>query len=489
MTVSHYTKIALFFIVLGTAGSVYIISSANGMNDFNTIEYETVLADATGLSTRSKIYLAGVVVGRVKGIRLSENEAVLRIILMKNIQPREDAQISRKSSSILGTSILTLEPGSTSMPVIQPGGMVVSVRETGDINAVIDTVQDLGGQLSQILRDFQENQLALLSISLENFNSIAQKVNAQSDQELERVSRILESVALITERMERMLAQADNNGTGPAGDIYITLENIRMITDEIRQGRGNMGQAIYDDQLYEIILSAMQKIEVAVVKLQDTLDTINTVAASAGPVIESAGVIVDRAAGLGIQLDTTGSYMMSANQVQAGASIRLVPASNDRWYRIGVSSVPDGYSTRTVMETTTTDNSGTETVHEDITETKYSVFTVDAEIARRFNYLTIRGGVYENTAGLGLDIQPLRWASASAEVFNFKTGERPNLRGTLTVYPFFDPESDKPWNWVYLKGGINDSLNDSRDFFVGGGIRFSDREIKGLVGLVPVFNN
>jgi phospholipid/cholesterol/gamma-HCH transport system substrate-binding protein len=482
---TRYVKIALFFIILGSAGAAYIIVSADGLSDFNTQMYEVVLDDATGLSTRSKIYLAGVAVGRVRDITLAENEAVLRVAFLKNIVIRENARLSRKSSSILGTSVLTLEPGGEPSPILLPGGRIESVKDSGDISAVMGTVQDLGGQISQLLRDFQENQLALLSVSLETFNSIARKVNDQSGAELERVSRILESLAVITGRVERILAQGEETGIGPAADVYAALENIRKITDDIRRGQGNVGQALYDDQLYSNILSTVHEIDVAAIKLQTALDSINSVAESAETVIEDAGVIVERAVGLGIEVDTSGSYNVLAGAVQAGASIRLTPASDDRWYRIGVSSVPGGIASRTVTKTTA---GGSSTV-EDVTETRYSTFAIDAELARRFGYVTVRGGLFENTAGLGLDIQPVRWVSASADVFNFSSGEAPNLRGTITFYPFFDPDSDKPWNWIYLKSGINNSLSDNRDFFLGGGIRFADREIKGLIGLVPALNN
>jgi phospholipid/cholesterol/gamma-HCH transport system substrate-binding protein len=477
MNISRYIKIALFFIVLGGAGSVYIIVSADGLSDFNTRLYEVTLSDATGLSTRSKIYLAGVAVGRVREITLGENEAKLKVAFLKNIQIREDAKLARKSSSILGTSVLALDPGTEPSPVMPPGSQINSSKEVGDIGAVMGTVKDLGAQISELLREFQENQLAMLSVSLATFNSIAEKINSESDAELERVSRILESVALIAERTERMMAQAENNDTGPAADIYTALENIRLITDEIRRGQGNMGQVIYDDQLYASILSTAQRIEVAALKLQTTLDTINAAASSAGEVIVSAGEIVDRAAGLGIQVDTSASYHLMANQLQAGAAIRLHPASDDRWYRIGVSSIPGGIAANSVEETRNPDGSLQSTT------TKRSTFAVDAEIARRFGFLTFRGGLLENTAGLGLDIQPVRWASISGEVFDFKSGETPNLRNTLTLYPFFDPASDKPWNWIYLKGGVNNTLSVDRSYFIGGGVRFADREIKGLVGL------
>ena len=457
MNVSGYTKIALFFIVLGVCGGAYIITSADTLSDFNIREYETVVADATGLSTRSKIYQAGVVVGRVKGITLDGNEAILKIALLKNLDVREGASVSRKSSSILGTSILTLDPGGNFYPIIPPGGRINAAKEAGDMNAVIGTVQDLGTQISEILREFQQNQLAMLAISLETFNSIAQ-------------------------RLERIMEQGELYGTGPAGDIYVTLENLRAITEEINRGDGNVGQAIYDEGLYKSLLSTMQEIEVAVIKLQGTLDSINTAATGASTVIENASVIVERAVGLGVQVDTFGSYFTQASQVQAGASIRIVPTSNDRWYRIGVSSLPNGRVTRTVTQI----NGGS---HDDTIETEYPAFAVDAELARQFKFLTVRGGLIENTGGIGLDIQPIKWVSISGEVFDFKTGEAPNLRGTLTVYPFFDPESEKPWNWLYIKGGISNSLSDSRDFFIGGGVRFADKEVKGLVGLIPAFNN
>jgi phospholipid/cholesterol/gamma-HCH transport system substrate-binding protein len=485
MMFSRYVKVALFFIVLGVAGSVYVIVSADGLSDFNTKVYEVVLPDATGLSTRSKVYLAGVAVGRVRGITLENNEARLKVAFLNNVEIRRDARIARRASSILGTSVLNLEPGTALSPIIPPGSTINTDKNASDITAVLGLVQEMGGQLTQLIRDFQENQLAMLSVSLETFNSIAGKINAQSDAELERVSRILESTALITERLERLLTQGEVGGTGPAGDVYGALENIRQITDEIRQGQGNIGQAVYDDQLYATLLATVQRTEEAVVKLQATLDNINSLAKTADGVVADAGVIVKKAMGLGVEVDTYGRYDVRAEQMRAGASLRLVPASNDRWYRIGVSSAPDGVVYRTVKEIS--DSAGARTV-EDTTETRYS-FAVDAELARSFGIVTLHGGLLENTGGVGIDIQPVRWVNLSGEVFNFRKGEKPNLRGTLTVYPFFDPGSDKPWNWIYLRGGVSNALADDRDYFVGGGLRFTDSEIRGLVGLIPVVNN
>jgi phospholipid/cholesterol/gamma-HCH transport system substrate-binding protein len=483
MNISRYVKVALFFIVLGTAGGIYIILSSDGISNFNTKMYDVILPDATGLTTRSKVYLAGVPVGKIAAIHLAGNEAQIKVAFLKDVEIRGDAHIARKSSSILGTSMLVLDPGTELTPVIPEGSLINTKRDTSDLNAVMGIVQDLGGQVSLLLQEFQTNQMELLAVSLQTFNSIAQKIDAHSDEELARISRILESVALITERTERLFETREGDLDASVTDFHEILENIRYITGEIRAGQGNIGQLIYDDRLYQSLLSTMERTETAAEKLQLALDSVNTLAVNVNGVVDTAGEIVDRAAGLGIQVDTQARYELLAERVRAGASLRLDPLSNDRWYRIGVSSAPDGVVSRKITEIT--DANGVLTSYENATETRYS-FSVDVELARRFGPLTIRGGLLENSAGLGLDFQPLKWASLSGEVFSFKTGEMPNLRGTLTIYPFFDPNADKPWNWLYLRGGVSNALvNDRRDFFIGGGIRFADREVKGLVGLVP----
>jgi phospholipid/cholesterol/gamma-HCH transport system substrate-binding protein len=484
MNISRYVKIALFFAVLGGTGVVYIIMSADGFSGINTRTYTAVVSDATGLSTRSKIYLAGVAVGKVREIRLNGTEARLKLALLKDVEIRQDAKISRRSSSLLGTSILALDPGTELTPLIAPGSLINAERNAGDMSAVMETVQGMGGQITGLLEEFQKNQMALLSVSLETFNSIAKKIDAQTDAQLDNISRILEAAALITERTERFMANGEGDIGASVEDVREALANIRAVTQDIRDGRGSVGQALYDDRLYASLLATAEKTEDAAEKLNRALESINHLAKNADGVVANAGEIVERAAGLGIQVDTNARYDLLARQVRAAASIRLDPSSNDRWYRIGVSSAPEGVSSRTVKEIT----SGAGIVsREDTTETRYSV-SIDAELARRFGFLTLRGGLFESSAGFGLDIQPLRWASLSGEVFNFRTGELPNLRGTLTVFPFFDPGSDKPWNWIYLRGGISNALSGERDFFIGGGLRFADREVKGLVGLAPVFN-
>ncbi|HPX48004.1 MAG TPA: MlaD family protein, partial [Treponemataceae bacterium] len=236
MNVGGYLKIGLFFIVLGIGGFAYITMSSDGFNSLNTQVYDVILDDATGLSTNSKVYMAGVPVGKIQSIELDRNLAILRIAFLKDIDIRQNAMLSRKSSSILGTSILDLSPGTEISPILPAGSRIDSRPGSGDMAALMGSVQSLGTDISSMLREFQETQLKLLSVSLETFNSIALKLDQRSDAELARISRILESTAVITERLERIVAGSEADIEASVRGIRLAAENIRSVTEELKTG-------------------------------------------------------------------------------------------------------------------------------------------------------------------------------------------------------------------------------------------------------------
>ena len=485
MKSASYVKIALFFVVLGGAGIGYTVLSTGGINPLTTTSFEAIFSDASGISSRSIVYLAGVPVGQVQDIRLYGNAARIRFAILNDVALRQDAYITRMPSSILGTSVLSLNPGTELTPIVPPGSTIGTAPTMGDLGAVMGAAQDIGGQVSLILEEFRANQMALLAISLETFNSIAQRIDAQSEDQLDRISRILESAALIAERTDRMLQASEMNIVGSFSDVHEAMANLRIITGEVAAGRGTLGQTLFDDRLHQSILTTAERTEVLALQLGDAIGDVSALVRNVDGVVTTAGEIVERAVGLGIQVDTNARYDFISGSARAAASLRLEPRSRDRWYRIGVTSTPDGVSRRTVTETIDQDGLVT---REDTTQTRHTI-AIDAELARRFGPFTLRGGMLESTAGFGLDFQPFDRMSISGELFRFTNGDGPNLRSAITFYPFFNPDSDMPWNWIYLRAGITDALSGSgRDYFIGGGLRFADREVRGLIGLAPIFN-
>ncbi len=451
MDVGRYVKIGIFFISLTVAGTGYVLMSTDSFGTLNTKIYEVALQDATGLSTNSKVFLSGVAVGKIRSIELDGSQAVLRVAFHKDVDIYEDAEVSRRSSSILGTSMLVLDPGNPLRANLASGGRIQPSAYAGDMGSLMGSAQDLAGGLADFIRDIQENQYQLIGATLESLSSFSQKMDSRLDAELDRVSEILISTASIVESVDRLMLSRETEFSEAVGDISQILANLNKASEALNRGDGSAGRLLKEDDAYEGLLTILHETEETLRKIQTGIDGAEGLIESTKLVVEDAGGIVSQASGLSVHVDTHSYYHFLASDLSAQASLYLLPRKGDRWYRLGV-------------------NTGS---------------TIDVELARRFGYIVLRGGMLEGTAGLGIDVNPLDWASLSVEALQFAKGGLPNLRARFRLYPFFNPDSEKLWNWIYLDMGMREILSEERDFYFGAGLRFADSEVRGLIGLIP----
>jgi len=287
--------------------------------------------------------------------------------------------------------------------------------------------------------------------TLLSLDSIARKFDERSGEELERLTRILEASALLVERTERIVAREDPGIRNSIESLEAALLSLRFIAEDLRTGSGSASRLMNEDELYTTILATSQYLEKAAGKLNEALDRVNSLASNTDRLITDAGSIVSQASGLTVEVDSSAKYGLMRGSMDINASVVLLPAKGDRWYRFGV-------------------NNGD---------------SFDLEIARRFGIFTLRGGFLQGEFGVGLSIDPLHWLSVSTQISDFYNTEGPNLQAGIRLYPFYDPDSNRPWNWLYFDGGMLRLLDSGRDFYLGAGLRFTDDEVRSLVGLVP----
>jgi phospholipid/cholesterol/gamma-HCH transport system substrate-binding protein len=482
MNIARYVKISLFVLTIGVSGFLYIVMAADGFSSWNTKLYEIELEDATGLYINSQVFMAGVPVGKIRAVELKDGRALLKVAFFKDVEIRGNAYVAKQASSLLGTSILALTPGTPETPILKEGDRIGTAPVSADFQSTLSSVGELSAKIGAILDDFQKRHMELLAVSLQTINVLGERLDDRSKAEFDRISRILESTALIAERLELLSRNRDTDLDASILEVRAALENIRQITEGVRRGDGSVGRALTDDALYAQLLAVAAKTEEAAVNLSAALKSVDKLATSADKVVVEATDIVTKANRLGIQVDARSDYDFGGGGFVAGAALRLDPRSGDRWYRVGVSGAPDGVAS---SETTTVTAANGDVT----TVASKSTFSFDAELARIIGPFTLRGGLLASTAGFGLDYRPLPNLELSGELFDFGADEGPNLRSYLTFYPFFDPKGNKPWQWLYLRGGVTSALNENRGVFLGAGFRFADEEARGLVGLVPLAGN
>ena len=99
-------------------------------------EIYAIFSDIGGLKSGSPVVVAGVEVGRVKGITVEDYAAKVVFSLREDLEIQEDAIASIKTKGLIGEKYIQITPGG-SEKIIQPGGYIRETQPVIDIEQLI----------------------------------------------------------------------------------------------------------------------------------------------------------------------------------------------------------------------------------------------------------------------------------------------------------------------------------------------------------------
>jgi phospholipid/cholesterol/gamma-HCH transport system substrate-binding protein len=99
-------------------------------------EVYALFSNSGGLKAGSAIVIAGVDVGRVKGIELENYQARVVLNLPENVQIQEDAIASIKTKGLIGEKYIEITPGGSDK-LIKPGGRIRETQPAIDLEELI----------------------------------------------------------------------------------------------------------------------------------------------------------------------------------------------------------------------------------------------------------------------------------------------------------------------------------------------------------------
>lgn len=429
--------LALLFWMILKVGQGGLFSSGK-----NTIYMD--VDSAVGIGKNTPVQIAGVDIGVVEDISLTpERKARLKISIADDVKISSTSKGIIKQTGILGDSFVEILPGAKGSE-LKSGDVITDVSRQGDLGSVTGQFSVIGEDVQAITTQMRklmagdDSSFAKTMGNIEKITTSLQKVTTKNE---ENISVIIANMKVISENLNYVIANNMSNVNG-------TLYNVNDITGTIQRGEGTIGRLIKDEETIE--------------KLNDTLDSVNE--------------LVGGANRLKVDMNAHSEYLGGTGQYKNYVGISLYPRP-DKYFTFEVTSDPDpSFST---SETITEVTSGGTTNTINVTERSKNLgrFQFSAQLAKKFENLTLRGGLIESSGGVGLDYNygPV---GVQFSAFDFKTefGQKPHLKamGTAQVTRTF-----------YLLGGMDDFINPTQDvdWFLGGGIQFTDDDIKSLLGV------
>jgi phospholipid/cholesterol/gamma-HCH transport system substrate-binding protein len=102
----------------------------------NGYEVQATFSNAGGLCSGTPVVIAGVEIGRVKGVRLEDYEAKVHMVIQHGVLLQKDTMASIKTKGLIGEKYIELTPGASD-ETIKPGGVIRDTQPEMDLEALI----------------------------------------------------------------------------------------------------------------------------------------------------------------------------------------------------------------------------------------------------------------------------------------------------------------------------------------------------------------
>jgi phospholipid/cholesterol/gamma-HCH transport system substrate-binding protein len=492
-------------VVLGILGFFILRIEDIGLGGAAKLQtIEVVFPSVAGLDEKSPVRVAGVRVGKVKSIRLHGANALATLEVDAEIELREGAKAYVANLGLLGEKYIELYPGA-------PGSPLLASRTKPILGETLPTIDDVTAQVSKIaedvkavsasmrnamggpegeqrlqeivenIRDITERMKIILASNEGNVNATAENLRAITDDLRVEIPRIADSL----DRFANTIADTVNenredvrtivqNSKELAAELRQTNDNLNAITGQIRSGEGTVGKLIYDDEALRKLTSSLESVEQGANELRDTLGKARRMQLA----VEAKSSYYDG-------LEENPEYGFSGNS-RGGVAVLLQPnPDHNRVLNLEVNYDPLGqrYEKQTTTTVTGPDGIPVTTTTNTVKYEKDWVFS--AQAAWQVDKTRVRVGVFDGSGGIGADYFLNDRISLTGEVFDFNErigNEDPHLRmfGNWTI---LREGANHPA--VFLSTGVDNVLNDNA-FTIGGGIRWSDDDLKYLFGSVPM---
>jgi len=446
-------------------------------------QYGLEFKQVAGLAKQGQVRIAGVPVGNVEEILLDHGKARVVFSVDPEVPLFADASAQLSSIGILGEKYVDLDPGHPEAGPLQDRSTIASKEGVG-LDNLMETLSDIGKDVKGVTTALNQSiggeaGREKLDEIVDNIRVLTGEFRALAQENHEAINTTMTNAAAMTtelrERMPRLAQQFEDLGknlnamvteTRPemqgitadvrklAQSFQSTSENLRSITGKLDKGEGTIGKLLTDE-------STIKKINAAV---------------------DSVNELMGGMKSMEVRLDLNAASWTKRGDSQTGLGIDIAPR-HDYWYALNLSSTPDGKiqdSTRTtgpIDPITGKPTGATETTR---TVTTDKAFAISAEFAKRVGEnLVLHAGIIDGRGGAGVEFRAMEDRfRVGALAYDFtKRDDKPNPR-----YRFIS--SFQFWKGIYAQAGVQDIANpDLRTFFVGGGVRWKDDDIKKLLGL------
>ena len=276
------------FVALAVIAAVLILETVGGIDRFRRgrhirAEFRTVQE----LKVGDRVKMAGVEIGRVQDILLTNNLVRVTMKLTRTANVKTDSVAQIRFTGLLGQNFVGIDFGSPEAPLASEGTLLKTAEQPdlaaimNKIDAVASGVEKLtssftGEKIDNLLgpfTDFIKANRVPLTATIANM----QAISAQITEGKGTIGKLIYDDALYNSA-STTLATVETNLQSISSEMKLTLADARKIIDQANSGQGTVGKLLKDEALYRETADSMTN-------LKEILQKINQGQGSVGKLV------------------------------------------------------------------------------------------------------------------------------------------------------------------------------------------------------------
>lgn len=429
-----------------------------------------------GLGIDAPVRLAGVPVGRVESIELTnDGRALVTLRINNDVILREDSAAAVASLGLLGEKYLEISAGTPAANVVVDGGsirpaapvsvdqMVVVMNQiAADAAEISNSFSNVFGgeggerRMEAILRNMELLTADLSTIASSNRDSI--RASTESVEEL--TAALQQSLPAMIEDYRALARQTNDLVANNRERVAATVDDTRALVASLDRSAATL------EQIMEKINSGDGTAS-QLINTSDTSDRLNSALDTIDDSLAAFDRFFNRASQTQFSFALRSEWYAEDESTKNYFGFRIgLGARNDRAFILELVNDNIGLPIVSSVITETLDGAGRVTgVDIERITTRDDDFKFSAMLAARLDNMQLRGGLMESEAGVGIDFftagDRLRF---SLDGWDFGRNPDPHIK----LFGQFDV-----WDRVFITAGGDDLLSDDfRQFFLGAGFTF-----------------
>ncbi|HWQ90555.1 MAG TPA: MlaD family protein [Clostridia bacterium] len=279
------------FVALAVVAAVLILEMLGGIDRFQRgYHLNALFNNIQDLKVGDRVKMAGVEIGRVNEIQLTNNKVLVNMKLRKNVDVRTDSVAKVQFTGLMGQNFVGIEFGSPTATRAEEGTFLATAEQP-DLSAVMAKIDNVATGVSKLTDSFTGEKIDNLLGPFTDFlraNQVPltatianlQKISTQISQGEGTVGKLIFDDSLYNSAhasMTNMQSLSDDIRVG-LGDVRLALADARQMIAQVNAGQGTVGKLLKDETLYNETTASMTN-------LKEILQKINQGQGSVGKLV------------------------------------------------------------------------------------------------------------------------------------------------------------------------------------------------------------